>query len=114
LKDQLAISDFCSRNNIHLVISDTFGLFGYIFTDFGKQLAVIDTTGEAAVSGIVAHISSEGLVSALDETRHGLEDGDYVTFTEIKGMEALNNAEPRKIIVKGMFYSIYGFQTANY
>lgn len=41
------------------------------------------------------------MVTLLDETRHGLEDGDYVTFTEIKGMEALNNAEPRKIVVKG-------------
>ncbi|KAH0562331.1 E1 ubiquitin-activating protein [Trichoglossum hirsutum] len=103
LKDQLAISDFCSRNSIHLVISDTFGLFGYIFADFGKDFTVIDTTGESSVNGIVAHISSDGLVSALDETRHGLEDGDHVTFTEIKGMEALNNAEPRKIVVKGPY-----------
>ena len=41
------------------------------------------------------------MVTLLDETRHGLEDGDFVTFTEIKGMEGLNNAEPRKIVVKG-------------
>jgi ubiquitin-activating enzyme E1 len=37
----------------------------------------------------------------MDETRHGLEDGDYVTFTEVKGMEGLNAAEPRKITTKG-------------
>jgi ubiquitin-activating enzyme E1 len=37
----------------------------------------------------------------MDETRHGLEDGDYVTFTEVKGMEGLNSAEPRKITTKG-------------
>lgn len=41
------------------------------------------------------------MVTTLDETRHGLEDGDFVTFTEIKGMEALNSSEPRKILVKG-------------
>jgi ubiquitin-activating enzyme E1 len=40
-------------------------------------------------------------VTCLDETRHGLEDGDYVTFSEIKGMEALNGCEPRKVSVKG-------------
>lgn len=40
-------------------------------------------------------------MTCLDETRHGLEDGDFVTFTEIKGMEGLNGAEPRKISVKG-------------
>lgn len=41
-------------------------------------------------------------MTCLDETRHGLEDGDFVTFTEVKGMDALNNGEPRKINVKGM------------
>jgi ubiquitin-activating enzyme E1 len=101
LKDQLVISDYCHRNGIYLVITDTFGLFGHIFTDFGENFTVNDTSGEVVVSGIVAHISSEGLVSALDETRHGLEDGDYITFTEIKGMEGLNNGEPRKVTVKG-------------
>jgi ubiquitin-activating enzyme E1 len=72
------------------VVADTFGLFGSIFCDFGKNFTVIDPTGEAPVSGIVADIDEEGLVSALDETRHGLEDGDFVTFTELVGMEALN------------------------
>ena len=43
----------------------------------------------------------EGTVTLLDETRHGLEDGDHVTFTELVGMEQLNNAEPRKVTVKG-------------
>lgn len=50
----------------------------------------------------IALQDEEGVVTTLDETRHGLSDGDYVTFTEIQGMEALNNAEPRKITVKGM------------
>ena len=103
LKDQLTISDYCHQNGIFIVIADIFGLFGSIFTDFGKDFAIADPTGETPVSGIVADIDSDGLVSALDETRHGLEDGDFVTFTEVQGMEALNNAEPRKIIVKGPY-----------
>ena len=103
LKDQLTISEFCHQNGIFVVIADVFGLFGSIFTDFGKDFAIADPTGETPVSGIVADIDSDGLVSALDETRHGLEDGDFVTFTEVQGMEALNNAEPRKITVKGPY-----------
>ncbi len=103
LKDQLTVSGYCHQNGIFIVIVDTFGLFGSIFTDFGKDFAIADPTGETPVSGIVADIDSEGLVSALDETRHGLEDGDFVTFTEVQGMEALNNAEPRKITVKGPY-----------
>lgn len=47
--------------------------------------------------------SSEGMVTTLDETRHGLEDGDYVTFSEIQGLESLNGCEPRKIEVKGPY-----------
>ena len=63
----------------------------------------MDTNGENPVNGIVAGIDEEGLVSALDETRHGLEDGDYVTFTEVEGMEGLNGCEPRKVTVKGPY-----------
>lgn len=85
------------------MVSDTFGLFGSVFCDFGEKFSVIDPTGESPLSGIVAGIDEEGLVSALDETRHGLEDGDYVTFSEVEGMDALNNAEPRKITVKGPY-----------
>ena len=86
-----------------MVIADTFGLFGSIFTDFGKHFVVTDPTGENVITGIVANIDSDGLVSALDETRHGLEDGDFVAFTEVQGMEKLNNSEPRKITVRGPF-----------
>ncbi|PWY89026.1 ubiquitin-activating enzyme E1 [Aspergillus heteromorphus CBS 117.55] len=103
LKDQLAIADFCHKNGIYLTITDTFGLFGYLFNDFGKNFTVGDATGEEAVSGIVAAIDENGLVSALDETRHGLEDGDFVTFSEVKGMEGLNGCAPRKVTVKGPY-----------
>lgn len=100
---QLAIGDYCHSKGIYLVVADTFGLFGSIFCDFGKQFTCLDATGENPVSGIVAGIDEEGLVSALDETRHGLEDGDYVTFSEVKGMEKLNGTEPRKVTVKGPY-----------
>ncbi|RAH74005.1 E1 ubiquitin-activating protein ubaA [Aspergillus aculeatinus CBS 121060] len=103
LKEQLAIADFCHKNGIYLTITDTFGLFGYLFNDFGKNFTVGDATGEEPLSGIVASIDEEGLVSALDETRHGLEDGDFVTFSEVKGMEGLNGCAPRKVTVKGPY-----------
>jgi Ubiquitin-activating enzyme E1 FCCH domain len=83
------------------VIIDTSGLFGYIFTDFGKNFTVGDATGENPVNGIIADIDEEGLVSALDETRHGLEDGDFVEFSEVREMTDLNGVAPRKVTVKG-------------
>ncbi|XPS77114.1 E1 ubiquitin-activating enzyme [Ascochyta lentis] len=103
LKDQVKIADYCHDNGIYVVITDTFGLFGTIFTDFGKNFTIGDPTGENVTNGIIAGIDSEGLVSALDETRHGLEDGDWVTFSEVKGMEGLNDCAPRKIQVKGPY-----------
>ncbi|KAK5131607.1 hypothetical protein LTR08_000794 [Meristemomyces frigidus] len=103
LKDQLIIADYCHQNGIYLVVTDTFGLFGNIFTDFGKNFTCGDPTGENPLNGIVAAIDSEGLVSALDETRHGLEDGDFVTFAEVEGMDKINDGIPRKITVKGPY-----------
>nr|POE51774.1 ubiquitin-activating enzyme e1 1 [Quercus suber] len=103
LKDQLTIAEYCHENKIFVVITDTFGLFGTIFTDFGKAFTCVDSTGENPLTGIVAGIDTEGLVSALDETRHGLEDGDFVTFSEVEGMESLNDGTPRKVAVKGPY-----------
>lgn len=53
----------------------------------------------------------DGLVTCLDETRHGLEDGDFVTFSEVKGMEALNGCEPRRVNVKGPYTFTIGDTT---
>jgi ubiquitin-activating enzyme E1 len=103
LRLQIQIGDYCHQKGIHFIVADTFGLFGSVFCDFGDNFTVYDATGENPVSGIVAGIDEEGVVSALDETRHGLEDGDYVTFSEIEGMEALNGCEPRKVTVTGPY-----------
>ncbi|KAJ4413484.1 E1 ubiquitin-activating protein [Gnomoniopsis sp. IMI 355080] len=103
LHDQILIGDYCHSKGIYFITADTFGLFGNIFCDFGEKFICIDDTGEQPLSGIIAGIDEDGLVSALDETRHGLADGDYVTFTEVEGMEGLNGCEPRKIEVKGPY-----------
>ena len=103
LKEQLAISEYCHSHGVYLVVVDTFGLFGYLFTDFGKNFTVVDATGENPLSGIVADIDAEGIVTGSEESRHGLEDGDFVEFAELKGMDGLNGATPRKITTKGPY-----------
>ena len=47
----------------------------------------------------------------MDETRHGLEDGDFVTFSEVQGMTELNGCEPLKISVKGPYTFTIGDTT---
>lgn len=101
-----------------------------VFNDFGPKFTCVDPTGEQPVSGMIASIDKvshiqrtgiklkltffqdgEGVVTCLEENRHGLEDGDFVTFTEIKGMEELNNSEPIKVTVKGPFTFAIGDTT---
>ncbi|BFZ56654.1 E1 ubiquitin-activating protein [Savitreella phatthalungensis] len=101
LSKQLEINDFTHNNGIFFISTDVRGLFGNIFCDFGPDFAVVDPTGEEPLSGIVASITSDGLVTALDESRHGLESGDFVTFAEVEGLDL--GTEPYKIDVKGPY-----------
>lgn len=104
-EEQVRVSNICHANKICFISSECKGLFGKIFCDFGEQFEVVDTNGENPVSTMVAGISKEekSVVTCLDETRHGYEDGDYVTFSEVQGMTELNGCKPLKIKVLGPF-----------
>lgn len=85
-----------------------------MFCDFGPDFTVVDATGENPISAMIAGVTKEeeGVVTCLDETRHGLEDGDHVTFSEVQGMVELNGCEPRKIKVLGPYTFSIGDTTA--
>ncbi|TFK55878.1 ubiquitin activating enzyme [Heliocybe sulcata] len=102
---QLEINDWTHQNGVPFIAAETRGLFGSAFNDFGPKFTCVDPTGEQPLSGMIVSVEKddEGLVTTLDETRHGLEDGDFVTFTEVQGMEELNGCEPRKVSVKGPY-----------
>lgn len=84
--EQKRIAAITRKYNIALIIAVTRGLFGQIFCDFGDEFTVNDTNGANPLSAMIASISKdqEGVVTCLDEARHGFEDGDYVTFTEVR------------------------------
>ncbi|KAL1442232.1 hypothetical protein MTO96_007854 [Rhipicephalus appendiculatus] len=105
LKEQLSISAFTHANNIALVVADTRGLCGQIFCDFGENFRVLDTNGERPISVLLASISKdkEAVVTCLDEVRHGLEDGDFVAFSEVEGMTEINECLPMRVKVLGPF-----------
>lgn len=83
--EQERVSVITHANNIALIIADTRGLFSRVFCDFGTEFTVRDVNGENPVSAMIAAITndSQAVVTCLDDTRHGLEDGDYVTFSEV-------------------------------
>uniref|UniRef100_A0A8U7NYH7 E1 ubiquitin-activating enzyme n=1 Tax=Corvus moneduloides TaxID=1196302 RepID=A0A8U7NYH7_CORMO len=103
LEEQLWVGDFCHSHGIKLVVADTRGLFGQLFCDFGEDMVVSDANGEQPLSAMVSMVTKgcPGEVTCLDEARHGFESGDFVTFTEVEGMEELNRCGPVEIRVLG-------------
>lgn len=103
IEEQCRINDFTHAQNIGFIAADVRGLFGSLFVDFGAEFTIIDQTGEEPLSGIVSDIDSAGTVTMLDDNRHGLQDGDFVKFSEIEGMPALNSGEPFEVEVLGPY-----------
>lgn len=103
IETQVQFNEITHKHNIAFIAADVRGLFGTVFNDFGSGFTILDANGNDPARGIVSDIDEEGNVSILDDTRHDLEDGDYVTFTEIEGLSGLNNATPRKVKVLGPY-----------
>lgn len=103
IEKQLAINTITRKSDTHFVSASTAGLFSSVFCDFGDKFLCVDTNGEQTLQGMLVGIDQdkEAMVTTLDESRHGLEDGDFVTFSEIEGMEELNGCAPRRVTVKG-------------
>ncbi|VVC39184.1 Ubiquitin-activating enzyme, catalytic cysteine domain,THIF-type NAD/FAD binding fold,Ubiquitin-activating [Cinara cedri] len=114
LDEQLRVSDITHPNGIALIIADTRGVFSQVFCDFGEDFVVTDSTGENPISVMVAGISKkeQGVVTCMEDFRHGFEDGDYVTFREVKGMTEINGCEPKKITVLGPYKFSIGDTTS--
>ncbi|KAK6059865.1 ubiquitin-activating enzyme E1 [Cooperia oncophora] len=98
---QLQVSQWTRAHQKRLLIVDARGLYSYIFADFGDSFRVDDPNGEQVKEFLIEHVDAEtGDVITLENQMHGLEDGDHVTFSEVKGMTQLNDCAPLKITVK--------------
>jgi len=103
---QLKINDFAHANKIHFISTESRGVFGNIFTDYGDDFTVFDTTGEAPVANMIASVTvdaeGKGLVTIVDEQRLQFEDGEVVSFSEVGGLPKLNGST-HKIKVTGQY-----------
>lgn len=102
LEEQVKINNFTHSNNIKFISTESRGLFGNVFVDLGTDFTVIDSTGEEPDTGIISDIEPDGTVSVLVDSRHGLEDGDFIKFTEVEGLD-INNGQLFKVEVLGPF-----------
>ncbi|XP_074650739.1 ubiquitin-like modifier-activating enzyme 6 [Tubulanus polymorphus] len=94
LKVAIKVNDYCRTQQppIKFILGQVYGVFGSVFCDFGAEFEVMDTDGEESRENFISTITkaNPGVVTCLDDIRHGLETGDVVTFKEVRGMEALN------------------------
>ena len=68
------------------------GVFGQVFCDFGESFVVSDKDGENPATSQVENIltSNPATVKVLeDQGRHGLETGDHVTFSKVRGLDGM-------------------------
>ncbi|GMM29088.1 E1 ubiquitin-activating protein [Martiniozyma asiatica (nom. inval.)] len=103
LAKQLELNTLTHKNGIKFITADVRGLFAQAFVDFGDEFTIYDKNGEEPHTGIVSDIEPNGHVTMLNDERHGLEDGDYVKFNEVEGIEKLNDGAVFKIEVLGPF-----------
>lgn len=101
LEQQIKFNEYTHERKIGFINVDVRGLFGQIFIDFGPEFVVLDKNGEEPVSNIISDIDQNGVVSVLHENSHELENGDYVKFSDVKGMSKLNSDKLYQVKVLG-------------
>ncbi|CAM9268613.1 unnamed protein product [Heterosigma akashiwo] len=95
IAQQIEMNDACRMNGACFVSGATQGVFARAFCDFGDAWVVSDATGEPPASFMVSAITQDnpGLVTTLEDQRHGLETGDVVEFSDVTGMAELNGRQ---------------------
>lgn len=111
--EQKRLAAIARKHDIALIIALTRGLFGQIFCDFGPKFTVCDVNGAEPLSAMIAGISKDkdSVVTTLEEVRHGFEDGDFVTFTEVSNLLliAYNLDRPIVITLNNLFLEFLYF-----
>ena len=110
------INEICRNNKKAFIYGILTGLSGFIFSDFGKEHIVYDKNGRKCKTYYCKNIekSSKGLVSVDTSLEDfNLFNGNFVIFKNVKGMEELNESEPKKIFDVTMNSFCIG-DTSNY
>jgi len=85
-----AINSKCRKSNCCFIYTVTSSVFAEVFCDFGANFTVTDRDGENPATSQVESIlpSNPAVVKVLeDHGRHGLETGNFVKFSRVKGLD---------------------------
>lgn len=101
------LNDACNALKKGFIFAAAAGLAGCVFVDFGPAHLITDKDGEELAISLVATIGDDGIVLCQEGQRHNLLEGDLVKFTELVGMEVLNNNSFKvQKIISPMSFSI--------
>ena len=112
-----AINDKCRHLNASFIYSLSTGVFGQIFCDFGENFVMTDKDdNDPAMSQVETILpTNPALVRVLeDQGRHGLETGDFVTFSQLNGKNSsIQENVNYKVHVTGPFtFELVGVDTS--
>ena len=116
----IKLDEDCRNNNIGFIYSCSFGISGFIFSDFGKNFFIKDPNGVEKKSYIIKNVTNEkqGLITIDDESsiynEFDLFFDDMVIISDIKGMEELNDKNPKEFIKKDKNSFYIKEDTTNY
>jgi ubiquitin-activating enzyme E1 len=92
LSVQLRVSDYCHSKGIYYIGTESRGAFTSAFVDLGKAFEVLDGNGEEPLTGAVADLSTDGVVTMLPKIRHGLSNGNAVKLLNVEGLTGVSDA----------------------
>ena len=107
----IGLNEYCRENNIKFIYGANMGLSGFIFSDFGIDHRIYDMDGEEPKRYLIKEITNEknGKVIIEEEIDNqlNLDEGDFIIFKNVKGMDELNDNKPRKILNIDKLFQIY-------
>ena len=103
LEEIYNINKFCRLNKKYFIYALNLGLTGFLFNDFGDEHYVYDPNGEKKISYNISYIepkkdSYKIMIDTKEDEKLEFDEGDCITIKNVKGLEFLNNNEPKKII----------------
>lgn len=100
----IALNEKCRSIGASFIYSLSTGVFGKVFCDFGDAFVVSDKDGEQPAQSQIEFIDNESTPPSVrvleDQGRHGLETGDYVTFSRVKGLDGLLSDATKEYEIK--------------
>ena len=103
LEDLYEINFLCRKNKINFIYTLSLGLTGFLFNDFGDEHYIYDKNGEKKLTYNISYIkekkdSYQIILDIPNDENFDLQVGDFVIFKRVKGLEFLNDNEPKEII----------------